>query len=70
MEVADCFAPATIARMLRGEPIMTAAVRCMAFCNVWPRPFIQRSSEQGFLTLGMGAVFTGLWLATTEPPAE
>ena len=34
---------------------MTAAVMCMAFYNVWSRPFIQRSSALGFLTVGMGA---------------
>jgi drug/metabolite transporter (DMT)-like permease len=28
---------------------------CMAFYNVWSRPFIQRSSALGFLTVGMGA---------------
>jgi drug/metabolite transporter (DMT)-like permease len=39
----------------RGELIMTAAVMCMAFYNVWSRPFIQRSSALGFLTIGMGA---------------
>jgi drug/metabolite transporter (DMT)-like permease len=39
----------------RGELIMTAAVLCMAFYNVWSRPFIQRSSALGFLTVGMGA---------------
>jgi len=33
---------------------MTAAVFCMAFYNVWSRPFIQRSSALGFLTVGMG----------------
>jgi drug/metabolite transporter (DMT)-like permease len=38
----------------RGELIMTGAVLCMAFYNVWSRPFIQRSSAVGFLTLGMG----------------
>jgi drug/metabolite transporter (DMT)-like permease len=38
----------------RGELIMTGAVLCMAFYNVWSRPFIQRSSALGFLT-GMGA---------------
>jgi drug/metabolite transporter (DMT)-like permease len=38
----------------RGELIMTAAVLCMAFYNVWSRPFIQRSSALGFLTVGMG----------------
>jgi drug/metabolite transporter (DMT)-like permease len=39
----------------RGELIMTAAVMCMAFYNVWSRPYIQRSSALGFLTVGMGA---------------
>jgi drug/metabolite transporter (DMT)-like permease len=39
----------------RGELIMTAAVMCMAFYNVWSRPLIQRSSALGFLTVGMGA---------------
>jgi len=39
----------------RGELIMTAAVLCMAFYNVWSRPFIRRSSALGFLTVGMGA---------------
>ena len=39
----------------RGELIMTAAVLCMAFYNVWSRPFIMRSSALGFLTVGMGA---------------
>jgi drug/metabolite transporter (DMT)-like permease len=39
----------------RGELIMTAAVMCMAFYNVWSRPFIKRSSALGFLTVGMGA---------------
>ena len=39
----------------RGEAIMTGAVLCMAFYNVWSRPFIERSSALGFLTLGMGA---------------
>ena len=38
----------------RGELIMTAAVLCMAFYNVWSRPFIERSSALGFLALGMG----------------
>jgi drug/metabolite transporter (DMT)-like permease len=38
----------------RGELIMTGAVLCMAFYNVWTRPFIQRSSTLGFLTVGMG----------------
>jgi drug/metabolite transporter (DMT)-like permease len=39
----------------RGELIMIAAVLCMSFYNVWSRPFIQRSSALGFLTVGMGA---------------
>jgi drug/metabolite transporter (DMT)-like permease len=39
----------------RGELIMTGAVLCMAFYTVWSRPFIQRSSALGFLTVGMGA---------------
>src|SRR5262249_15711557 len=34
--------------------IMTAAVLCMAFYNVWSRPFMQRSSALGFLAVGMG----------------
>jgi drug/metabolite transporter (DMT)-like permease len=38
----------------RGEVIMTGAVLCMAFYNVWSRPFIQRSSALGFLAVGMG----------------
>jgi len=38
----------------RGELIMAAAVLCMAFYNVWSRPFMQRSSALGFLTAGMG----------------
>jgi drug/metabolite transporter (DMT)-like permease len=39
----------------RGELIMTGAVMCMAFFNVWSRPFMQRSSALGFVTVGMGA---------------
>jgi drug/metabolite transporter (DMT)-like permease len=39
----------------RGELIMTGAVLCMAFYNVWSRPFMKRSSALGFLSLGMGA---------------
>jgi drug/metabolite transporter (DMT)-like permease len=39
----------------RGEIIMAGAVLCMAFYNVWSRPFIERSSALGFLTLGMGS---------------
>jgi drug/metabolite transporter (DMT)-like permease len=38
----------------RGELIMTAAVFCMAFYNVLSRPFMQRSTALGFLTVGMG----------------
>lgn len=39
----------------RGEVIMTGAVLCMAFYNVWSRRFIVRSSALGFLCVGMGA---------------
>jgi drug/metabolite transporter (DMT)-like permease len=39
----------------RGELIMTGAVLCMAFYNVWSRRFIQRSGALGFLCVGMGA---------------
>ena len=39
----------------KGELIMLGAVLCMAFYNVWSRPFIQRSSPLGYLTVGMGA---------------
>lgn len=38
----------------RGEFLMMAAALCMAFYNVWSRPFIRRSSAMGFLTVGMG----------------
>jgi drug/metabolite transporter (DMT)-like permease len=47
----------------RGELIMTGAVLCMAFYNVWARPFIRRSSALGFLTVGMGAGAAALALA-------
>jgi drug/metabolite transporter (DMT)-like permease len=53
----------------RGELIMTAAVLCMAFYNVLSRPFMQRSSALGFLTVGMGfgaAVLTLAGLATNR----
>jgi len=39
----------------RGEAIMLGAVVCMAFYNVLSRPFMQRSSALGFLTVGMGS---------------
>jgi drug/metabolite transporter (DMT)-like permease len=39
----------------RGEIIMAGAVFCMAFYNVWSRPFMVRSSALGFLTVGMGS---------------
>lgn len=39
----------------QGELIMAGAVLCMAFYNVFSRPYIQRSSALGFLTVGMGA---------------
>ena len=44
----------------RGEAIMAAAVLCMAFYSVWSRPFMQRSSPLGYLTVGMGAGATAL----------
>lgn len=47
----------------RGELIMTGAVLCMAFYNVWSRPFIQRSSALGFLAFGMGAGACALVIA-------
>jgi drug/metabolite transporter (DMT)-like permease len=46
----------------RGELIMTAAVLCMAFYNVWSRPFIRRSSALAFLTVGMGSGAAALML--------
>jgi drug/metabolite transporter (DMT)-like permease len=46
----------------RGELIMTGAVMCMAFYNVLSRPFMQRSSALGFLTVGMGAGAAALLL--------
>jgi drug/metabolite transporter (DMT)-like permease len=39
----------------RGEAIMASAALCMAFYNVWSRPFMLRSSALGFLCVGMGA---------------
>ncbi|MDX2203021.1 MAG: DMT family transporter [Hyphomicrobiaceae bacterium] len=39
----------------RGELLMTGAVLCMAFYNVWSRPYVLRSSPLGYLTVGMGA---------------
>jgi drug/metabolite transporter (DMT)-like permease len=47
----------------RGELIMTGAVLCMAFYNVWSRPFIRRSSTLGFLTVGMGTGAVALIVA-------
>jgi drug/metabolite transporter (DMT)-like permease len=44
----------------QGEAIMTGAVLCMAFYNVWSRQFIMRSSALGFLSVGMGAGATVL----------
>ena len=49
----------------RGELIMTGAVLCMAFYNVWSRPFMQRSSPLGYLTVGMGAGAAALVLVGT-----
>jgi drug/metabolite transporter (DMT)-like permease len=39
----------------QGELIMTCAVLCMAFYNVWSRRFIVRASALGFLCVSMGA---------------
>ncbi len=44
----------------QGEAIMAGAVLCMAFYNVFSRPFIERSSPLGFLTVGMSAGAVGL----------
>jgi drug/metabolite transporter (DMT)-like permease len=38
----------------RGDLIMLGATLCMAFYNVWSRPFIARSSPLGFVTASMG----------------
>ena len=47
----------------RGELLMTAAVLCMAFYNVFSRPFIARSSALGFLCVGMGCGAAALVIA-------
>jgi drug/metabolite transporter (DMT)-like permease len=47
----------------RGELIMAGAVLCMAFYNVYSRPFIQRSSALGFLAVGMGSGALALVIA-------
>jgi len=39
----------------RGDLIMLGATLCMAFYNVWSRPFIARSSPLGFVTASMSA---------------
>ncbi len=39
----------------RGDLIMAGATLCMAFYNVWSRPFIARSSPLGFVTISMSA---------------
>ena len=39
----------------RGDLLMIAAAVCMAFYNVWSRPFIARSAPITYATLGMGA---------------
>lgn len=49
----------------RGELIMTGAVLCMAFYNVWSRPFIRRSSALAFLAVGMGAGAAALVLVAS-----
>jgi drug/metabolite transporter (DMT)-like permease len=38
----------------RGDLVMAGATLCMAFYNVWSRPFIARSSPLGFVTVSMG----------------
>jgi drug/metabolite transporter (DMT)-like permease len=38
-----------------GDLIMIGATLCMAFYNVWSRPFIARSSPLGFVTYSMSA---------------
>ena len=38
----------------RGDLVMAAGTLCMAFYNVWSRPFMARSSLLGFLAAGMG----------------
>ena len=47
----------------RGEVIMAGAVLCMAFYNVFSRPFIERSSALGFLAVGMGSGALALVMA-------
>ena len=47
----------------RGELLMACAVLCMAFYNVYSRPFIQRSSALGFLAVGMGSGAIALVIA-------
>jgi len=49
----------------RGELIMTGAVLCMAFYNVWSRQFIRRSSALGFLKnlSGLGKLRRGKTVA-------
>jgi drug/metabolite transporter (DMT)-like permease len=49
----------------RGELIMTLAALCMALYSVWSRPFMQRSSALGFLTVGMGVGASALLLVGT-----
>jgi drug/metabolite transporter (DMT)-like permease len=39
----------------QGDLIMLGATLCMAFYNVWSRPFIARASPLGFVTASMGA---------------
>jgi drug/metabolite transporter (DMT)-like permease len=38
----------------RGDLIMLAGTLCMAFYNVWSRPFIARSGALAYVTVGMG----------------
>ena len=39
----------------RGDLLMLGATLCMAFYNVWSRPFIARASPLGFVTASMSA---------------
>ena len=47
----------------RGDLIMLGGTLCMAFYNVWSRPFIARSGTLAYVTAGMGAGAAVLVLA-------
>ncbi|MBI4275641.1 MAG: DMT family transporter [Rhizobiales bacterium] len=40
---------------VRGDLIMLAGTLCMAFYNVWSRPFIARSGALAYVTIGMAS---------------